>query len=302
MSAAKELGYEPDLIARSLRTGTSKTVGFLVADLANPIFAEVIRGAEDRLRAGGYGLLLTNSEGDPALDEENVHLFLRRRVDGIMLLTAHNGDGDGIDALPSASLPVIVLDRSVPRGSRASTVYFDYAGGFRTAVRHLLDLQHRAIAFISGPESLRPVRDRLDGFRQAFHDAGLEPDPKLIRLGSLAPGFGATSTRELLDAPVAPTAIVVGANRPLTGVLETLHERGLRVGTDIALVSCDEVDLTRLFRPAISVVARDTNAMGRIAAELLIDRLTDPTGPVRSVVLPTWFIPRESSASPPAQV
>jgi LacI family transcriptional regulator len=299
LSAANELGYQPDLIARSLRTGTSQTVGFLVADLANPIFAEVIRGAEDRLRSSGYGLLLTNSQGDPRLDVENVQLFLRRRVDGIMLLTADPGDVVAMDTLPPTSVPTIVLDRGMPRGSTASTVYFDHAEGFKTATRHLLRLGHKSIAFISGPPELRPVRDRLDGVLQAFQEAGVESDQRLRRLGSLAPSFGQSAMLELLDSDDPPTAVIVGGNRLLTGVLEALHARNRVVGTDIALISTDEVDLTRLYRPPISVVARDTNTMGRVAAELLLDRLADPTGPVRSVLLPTSFIARESSAVPP---
>jgi LacI family transcriptional regulator len=298
MSAARELGYEPDLIARSLRTGTSHTFGFLVADLANPISSEIIRGAEDRARVDGYGLLLTNSEGDPALDRANLHLFLQRRVDGIILFTAHEGERAIESQLRNLAVPIVVLDRTVPTGSDASTVFFDHAPGIAAAVAHLLERGHQRIAFISGPADLRPVRDRLSGFEEAFRVAKIVIDPGVIRLGSLLPKFGYEQTVALLGASDAPTAILVGGNRLLTGVLEALHERGRIVGSDIAIVSCDDVDLTRFYRPPISVVARDTYQMGRVAAEMLLDRATDREGTVGSVLLPTWFIPRESSAFP----
>jgi LacI family transcriptional regulator len=298
LAAAEELGYEPDLIARSLRTGRSQSLGFLVTDLANPIFADMIRGAEDYVRSLGFGLLITDSEGDAKLDAEKLQMFVRRRVDGIMLLTAHVGADEGIveDQLSLASVPLVVLDRDVSRGSTASTVYNDYGYGTALAVSHLLERGHRGIGFISGPAQLRAVHDRMIAFETAYRHASLSWDTSLARLGSLAPRFGFDETLKLLDDPSPPSALLVGGNRLLTGVLEALHSRNVIVGRDIALVSCDDVDLTRLYRPPISVIARDTYAMGQTAAELLVERILEPASLPRSVLLPTWFVARESTA------
>lgn len=295
LEAAERLGYEPDLVARTLRTGNSRTLGFLVADLDNPISSSFIRGAEDFARAHGYGLFLTNSEGDPALDAENLQLFLRRRVDAIILLTSDSG-AEVERVLENSSVPAVVLDRDLRSGSKASSVFFDHANGMHQATLHLLERGHRRIAFVGGPEELRPVSDRLAGFVRAFQDRDLEVDDSLISTGSLRPAFGRAEARALLESDEPPTALIVGGNQLLNGVLESVHDMDLRVGKDLALVSCDDVDLTRLYQPPISSVVRDVYKSGQIAAELAIEQLSGDHAPVRTVLLPTWFVPRESTA------
>jgi LacI family transcriptional regulator len=298
LAAAERLGYEPDLVARTLRTGNSRTLGFLVADLDNPISSSFIRGAEDSARARGYGLLLTNSEGDPAHDAENLQLFLRRRVDAIILLTSDSGsEVEGV--LESSTVPAVVLDRDLPSGSSASSVFFDHANGMHEATGHLLERGHRQVAFVGGPEELRPVSDRLAGYVRAFQDHDLLVDRSLISTGSLRPAFGRTEARRLLESDTPPTALIVGGNQLLNGVLEAIHDLDLRVGEDLALVSCDDVDLTRLYQPSISSVVRDVYKSGQIAAELAIEQLTEDDVPVRTVLLPTWFVARDSTAVMP---
>ena len=298
LKAAESLGYEPHFIAQSLRRGVTHTLGFLIGDIANPVFADVIRGAADYARGRGYAVMLTNSEGDPKLDAEHLKLFLRRRVDGIMLLTAEAGSPEVARALLNPAAPYVVLDRDTPQNSKVNAVFADHAAGFMEATAHLIARGHRAIGLVSGPVELKPARERILGFRAAFKAAGLKPREKLIRVGNLTPAFGKEETIGLLNLPEAPTAIIAGSNRLLTGVLEGIHASGRTVGQDLALVGCDDVDLARLYRPAISVVVRDQYRMGRVACELLIERLTAPDAPIRAVTLPTQFVARPSSDFP----
>ncbi len=293
--AAQTLGYEPDFIAQSLRRGVTHTLGFLIGDISNPVFADVIRGAEDYARSKGYAVMLTNSEGDPQLDAEHLRLFLRRRVDGIILSTAESGSPEIARALVNHAVPYVVLDRDVPRNSRASAVFADHAAGFREATAHLIRGGHRAIALVSGSEDLKPAPERVLGFRTAFGEARIKPQEQLIRVGSLRPEFGKEETIRLLTLPERPTAVIAGSNRLLSGVLEGIHFCELTVGQDVALVGCDDLDLARLYRPSISVVARDQYRMGRVACELLIERLVKPEARARTVTLPTHFVPRASS-------
>lgn len=242
MSAADSLGYEPHFIAQSLRRGVTHTLGFLIGDISNPVFADVIRGAEDFARARGYAVMLTNSEGNPALDAEHLRLFLKRRVDGIMLSTAETGSPEVARALSDPTVPFVVLDRDTPPNSRASTVYGDHAAGMRDATTHLLNRGHRAIAMVSGSPHLKPARERIEGFRQAFKDAGLTPQEDFIRVGTMRPEVGREETVRLLGLAEPPTAIIAGSNRLMTGVLEGIHRANLRVGRDLALVGCDDVE------------------------------------------------------------
>jgi LacI family transcriptional regulator len=295
MSAADSLGYEPHFIAQSLRRGVTHTLGFLIGDISNPVFADVIRGAEDFARARGYAVMLTNSEGNPALDAEHLRLFLKRRVDGIMLSTAETGSPEVARALSNPTVPFVVLDRDTPPNSRVSTVFGDHAAGMREATAHLINRGHRAIAIVSGSHHLKPARERIEGFRQAFKDAGLTPQEDFIRTGTMRPEVGREETVRLLSLPEPPTAIIAGSNRLMTGVLEGIHLANLTVGRDLALVGCDDVDLARLYIPAISVVVRDQYRMGQVAGELLLERLANPDAPIRSVTLPTRFVARASS-------
>jgi LacI family transcriptional regulator len=295
LKAAGSLRYEPHFIAQSLRRGVTHTFGFLIGDLSNPVFADIIRGAEDFARAHGYAVMLTNSVGDASLDAEHLRLFLRRRVDGIILSTVEMGSTEISPALMNPAVPLVVLDRDIPEHSRVSTVFADHATGMREATSHLIRRGHQSIALVSGAEDLRPARERRRGFLDAFESAGLNPKEGLIRAGSLRPEFGREETASLLALADPPSAIIAGSNRLLTGVLEAIHAAGRTVGQDLALVSCDDVDLARLYRPPISVVVRDTYQMGRAACELLIERLANPDAPVRSLTLPTRFEVRASS-------
>jgi LacI family transcriptional regulator len=295
LRATAALGYEPDFIAQSLRRGVTHTLGFLIGDISNPVFADVIRGAEDHARSQGYAIMLTNSEGDPELDARYLHLFLRRKVDGIILSTAETGSPQVARALLDPTVPFVVLDRDVPPNSKVSTVFGDHASGMRQATTHLIERGHTAIAFISGPEHLKPSRERIRGFRTAFEAAGLKPNPDFVRIGSLRPNFGRDQAVDLLRHADRPTAIIAGSNRLLTGVLEGVQQSDLVVGRDLALAGCDDVDLARLYRPPISVVIRDQYRLGQVACELIIERLANPDAPVRTVTLPTQFVARASS-------
>ena len=298
LEAAGSLSYEPHFIAQSLRRGVTRTLGFLVGDISNPVFAEVIRGAGDFARTNGYAVLLTTSEGDPARDADHLSLLLRRRVDGIIISTAETGSSEVARAFKNPTVPFVVLDRDTPPGSHVSTVFGDHAAGMREATAHLLERGHRSIAIISGSDHLPPARERVRGFREAHADIGVKPREELIREGSLRPEFGKEEALRVLKMAAPPTAIIAASNRLLTGVLEAIHVAELAVGKDLALVGCDETDLTRLYVPVISVVVRDQYRMGAMACELLLERLENPDAPIRSTTLPTRFVARASSDFP----
>ncbi|HEY9288825.1 MAG TPA: LacI family DNA-binding transcriptional regulator [Candidatus Dormibacteraeota bacterium] len=295
LKAVSGLGYEPHLIAQSLRRGRTNTLGFLIGDIANPVFADVIRGAEDCARERGYAVMLTNSEGEARLDAEYLRLFLRRKVDGILLVTSETGTAEIIQSASNPAVPYVILDRDVPKGSDASAVFCDHAVGMQEATAHLLSRGHRNIALLSGPPALRPARARAEGYRSAFRAAGLKVPEQLIRTGNLAPDFGKQEVMRLLGSADPPSAIIAGGNRLLGGVLEAAHQAGRVIGRDLALVSCDDVDLTRLYRPPISVVIRDMYEMGRLAGNLLLERINDSDAPARNITLPTHLVVRGSS-------
>jgi LacI family transcriptional regulator len=297
MEAVDSLGYQPDLLAQSLRRQATRSVGFVVGDISNPLLAEITLGAETTLREAGYSMLLTNSENEPALDAGHVRLLMQRRVDGLLLSLASEEHGDTVAALERLDAPIVLIDRELPRGVRASAVLSDHRTGMRAAVRHLLDLGHRRIGLILG-QPMRFSRERRLGLEEAYRERSLEPEYTILE-GQLGSAHGRSATSRLLEGPEPPTAIVAGGNQLLIGTLEELQRRELRVGADISLVSCDAISITELFTPPIAVVRRDTRELGRRAAQLLLRHL-EGEDVRQEVVLPTEFVPRASCAPPAA--
>jgi LacI family transcriptional regulator len=295
MEAVERLGYQPDLLAQSLRRQATRSVGFVVGDISNPLLAEIALGAETTLRDAGYSMLLTNSENDPALDAGHVRLLMQRRVDGLLLSLASEEHPATVSTLAQLEAPVVLIDRDLPREVRASAVLSDHRTGMRAAVRHLLDLGHRRIGLILG-QPMRFSRERRLGLEDAYRERALEPTYRTLE-GELGSAHGRSATSRLLDSAEPPTAIVAGGNQILIGTLEELLARGLRVGADISLVSCDAISITELFTPPIAVVRRDNRELGRRAAQLLLRHL-DGDDVRQEVVLPTEFVPRASCAPP----
>jgi LacI family transcriptional regulator len=263
--AAEQLGYQPDFLAQSLRLGLTRTVGFVVRDIANPLFAGIVKGAEQELENHGYSILLMNSLGDPMLDAKHVGVLRQRRVDGLIL--------------------------SLQSEVNANT---------RLALR----LGHRRVSLIVGNAETRGSRERAKGLRAGFASLGLPvPEEGIVEVASYARDLGYAATLRLLDRPVPPTALIAGNSQLGIGVLAGLSERRVRPGQDMSLVICDDLELLRLMSPPVSVVARDAEKMGVAAARLLLDRLqhvdSQPGQPCQ-VTLPTHYVGRGSCQPPPA--
>lgn len=297
LAAIDELGYEPDLLAQSMRSGATRSIGFIVGDISNPLLAEIALGAETTLRSGGYSMLLTNSENDPELDRSHIRLFQQRRVDGLLLSLAAESHPPTIELLEGFEGPIVAIDRDLPSGVGASVVMSDHRTGMRQAAGHLLDLGHRRIDLIAG-KPLRYTREREAGLRSAYEDRSLPPTYRILE-GQLEHAHGQAATHTLLDGDEPPTAIIAGDNQLLGGVLTELARRGIEVGRQMSLVSCDAVALTEFFSPPIAVIRRDTRELGRRAAQLLLSHLQGEQT-VLQVVLPTEFVARPSCAPPPA--
>ncbi len=299
LEAVRQLEYEPDFLAQSLRRGATLSVGWVIGDISNPLMAAITSGAESVLRAAGYSMLLMNSENDPDLDAAHIRFFQTRRVDGMILSLASERRQKTLDVLAQVDAPIVVVDREVPAQLRASVVRNDHRPGIQAAVEHLIDLGHRRIALITGALDLWPVRERIAGMQDAVAGRGI-PDETTTLTGSLSAEHGEAATEELLRMSPRPTAVIAGGNQVLAGCVRALARHGVRIPDDISLVTCDEIALSELHSPPIASVGRDTVALGRIAAELLLKRISGSSEP-EMVVLPTTFTPRASCTPPPAK-
>jgi len=294
IDAVAALGYEPNLLAQSLRRGASMTVGFVVGNISNPLLSEIGLGAELELRSAGYSMLLANSMDDATLDNAHIRLFAQRRVDGLLLSLASETSQATIEALSRIDLPVVMVDREACPTPMTSSVLTDHAGGISAAVEHLVELGHRRIALVNGRSDLRPARERASALRRVCrrypHVTGV------VRSGAFTSAHGAAATAAMLDNAAPPTAIIAGNNQILVGVLRVLRERNVSIPADVSLITCDESPLSEFVEPPLATIHRDPQLMGSTAAELLLELFAG--GSVRTAVLPASFRAADSCAPP----
>lgn len=292
--AAQALGYEPDLLAQSLRSGATRTIGFIIRDIANPLFAVVARACEQELRRNGYSLILMNSDGSVETESKNFALLRRRRVDGVIASLVAEDSPYVKKTILSLRAPLVLLDRDV-KGLNASAVITDHSIGVKAATKHLIELGHRDIAFISGAANVYTTRNRIKGFSEAFAEAGLPLPEKLIALGGFDAEYALIHARHFLLKNPRPTAFVAGGIGSTAGVVRAFNEMNLKIGKDIALVALDEWPLFDVFATDISSVYRDPEAIGSEAAHLILEVLNG--NEPRESVIDTKFTARASSQS-----
>jgi LacI family transcriptional regulator, galactose operon repressor len=294
LAIVEELGYEPNLLAQSLRRGSTLSVGFVIRDISSPLFSEIALGAETELRNRGYSMLLTNSEGLPSLDAAHIRLFRQRRVDGLLLSLADETYEETIEELRRVHVPVVLIDRELAEPSGLSAVLSDHASGIRAATEHLIGLGHRRIGLASGPLNLRPGRELKRAFEDACARAGVQA---LVDAGPFAEEHGAAAAARLLDGKERPTALIAGSNQILPGVLRQIRARRIAIPDELSLVTFDDIGMLEFVEPPIAVVSREPLLLGREAAALLLLRLMGEEAD--TIVIPTDFQPRGSCAPPP---
>lgn len=295
MAVVQELGYEPDLLASSLRRGSTMTVAFVIRDISSPLFSGIALGAETRLREAGYAMLLTNSEGVPALDAAHINLFRRRRVDGLLLSLSDESDPATLAEIGRLQVPYVLIDRELAGAPGASAVLCDHAAGVARVTEHLHGLGHRRIALVAGPASVRPGRELARAFGSACARLGVEA---VVEPGEFSARTGHDATVRVLARSPRPTAVISGSSQILPGVLRAIGARGLRVPADVSLVTFDDVTLLEFVDPPIATVARDPLLIGREAARLLLCRIDGE--PPSTVSIPARFDPRGSCGPAPA--
>lgn len=301
--AIEELGYEPSPIARSLRSGRTRSVGVIVADVANPFFAAAFKGIESVARRERDGdphpvqLFLCNTEESMERLQELLD-GLAGRVDGLVI--APPTETPPPEDLVQQRIPVVQLDRVFAGEPFADAVLVDNEGSMAEVVRHLADLGHERIGFISGPLDTTPGRGRYEGYCQGLAEAGLPMRDELVALGDFKKDSGHVGAIRLLNLEHRPTALVAANNLMALGALSELAVRGLRIPDEMSFASFDDLEEAPLLRPAISTVSRPMEEQGARAMELLLARLQGDDRPPHQIVLPTRYVPRESVGPPPA--
>ncbi|GAA3021185.1 LacI family DNA-binding transcriptional regulator [Streptosporangium sp. NPDC050855] len=295
LQAARDLGYRPNAVARSLVEGRTHLVGALVADLHNPFYAEFLDGLQESLHGDGLRLLIGNSQWDPAFEDEAVEAFLELRVDGLVLLGIAPTSGTLVEAT-GYTPTVVVGERDIDLGGVDIVVDDDQLGA-RLAVDHLVELGHRRIAHIEAT-GISCGRFRCEGYLVAMRRHSLAPYI-MVEEGEPSEEGGARAAHSLLTRDPRPTAIFAANDLVAMGVLSAAAELGLRVPEDLSVVGYDNIRRAGTQPVALTTVDQPRRAMGRSAAALLHDRIGDPGKASRlRQVAPELVVRRSTSPTP----
>ncbi len=293
--AVRELGFRRNEIASSLKRGGSRqTIGLVIEDVANPFFSTIARAVEDVARDRGLTLITASSDEDSGRERRVIDSLVERRVDGLLVVPAGR-DHSFLSLEIDMGVAVVFVDRP-PGQLKVDCVLLDNVGGARRAVEHLLAHGHRRIAVLGERPDVFTIGERYDGYCSAMQAAGIAVDPALVRLSLRGTENARAQVAELLELPSPPTALFAINNRMAIGAVQALAGQANR----IALVGFDDFELAAFVTPPVSVVTYDTQAMGRQAAELLLQRMDGDRGPARRVILRTRLVPRGSGELRPA--
>ncbi|WP_147376766.1 LacI family DNA-binding transcriptional regulator [Noviherbaspirillum saxi] len=297
--AVAKLGYEPNAFAQSLRVQSSRTIGCMVSDVANPLYAEIIGAAEARLQEAGYLMVVANSQsGSRELDLLN--MFRRRRMDGLLVTLDDDTREDVLAVLKDSGVPLVLLDRDI--NLSCDRVGVDHRQGAYAVVSYLLSLGHRSILLETPSHRVRPGRERIAGAEAAVRDAGLPPSVlKVSDHVDLSQPHVFSDVLQELARPSRPTAIVTLGTAMLAGTLSAIEANRLRIPEDISVVSIGDTTLAQFAAPGITALRWDLKQLGRTAAELLIERIEGRAGTYRTVTFPTELVLRRSCV-PPAEL
>jgi len=251
MAALEKMNYRPNLQARELVAGKSKTLGVIVSNLENPFFVEIFHSLERLAYAAGYELLVGNTNYEPARLEACIDLFLGRRVAGLAIIVSELLDPN-LKQLAQADIPVAAYDAQLA-GKRRTAVHFDYGKGMRLLVRHLYELGHRSMAYIGYPLQLGPTEDRRDAFIAAAKELSIQQRYLAVEEQS---GFvaGREAARQLLDSGFAPTAILCVNDLFAMGVLRELRNRNISVPGQISVAGFDNIEIAEFSSPSLTTV------------------------------------------------
>ena len=287
-----ELGYHPNSLARTLRTGRSHAIGLIIPDISNLYFAEFARLIDDLGHQSGYSIILCSTNDDVDQESAYVDVLLSRQVDGIIFIAAGDSSAN-LQKCFDRGAPVVVVDRELAGHSVAAVCVDNHAGGY-LATRHLIGLGHTKIGCISGPPSVQPSAQRVAGYRDAMSEAGLKVDDEWLAVGDFHTAGGETCANQILRRRSSrPSALFACNDFMAIGAMRSARRLGLRVPEDLSVIGFDDIPLAESLMPALTTIAQPIEEMTQIAVSTLIARMkATPAGELASAPDPRPLQPR----------
>jgi DNA-binding LacI/PurR family transcriptional regulator len=297
---AQQMGYVPDSTAQGLRTRTTKLFGVVISSITNPIFARVFFAIEERAHELGYDLLLAHSQNLPEREEFCIRRLLSRRVDGVFISPVYRMDPEAriYQELLARQTPTVLLGPPAPFCKSFVSVEIEELIASYTATQHLLKLGHKRIAFLTGPPVAPWAQERLEGYRRALREAGLDVDDRLIFQAGSTIEDGAKAAKQMLAESCNATAVQAVNDLVAVGCAETLLAQGLKIPEDISLIGFGNILTAEYFRVPLTTVRQPKYRLGIAAVDAMMQLLKGQRPEIKR--LPAEFIERKSTAPPKA--
>jgi DNA-binding LacI/PurR family transcriptional regulator len=299
VTAARQLNYHPNALARSMKQRSTLTIGLIVGNICNSFFARIVRAVESTVMRNGFKLIVCDSDESIENELDHARRLLEFRVDGIIVSPTASEAGAlsrAVKEIYGGRVLTVFIDRAV-KGAKIPTVVSDNVAAAHEATTHFIELGHKRIGAIVGRRALDSMTGRIEGYRRALLEHRLTFDESLI-VDAVDVGVeaGYRATKKLLERNNRPTALIVMNNLLVIGALNALKEKGLMIPGDIALIGWDDFDAAPHLQKPLTVVEQPAYAMGSIAAEQLMKmRSNEPVDPSLHIVLKSTLIIRESS-------
>lgn len=274
-AAMEQLGYQPNLVARSLRRQESKTIGLMIPDISNFVYTRVAEGVEVKLREHGYHVILSNSHDKLSVEAEMIKVYNSLLLDGLIMIPAL-GEHSYLHKALRGNYPVVFVDRR-PKGFEGDCIMLDNMKSTYDVMKMFIAKGHRRIGLITGDPQLSTTSERIQGYKNALREHTIVVDESLIKKGSFSHGSGYDLTRDAVKEGKA-TALFFASDMMTIGALAFLQEQKIRIPQDVALISCNNFKWTEITQPSLSVVEQPSYEEGQKAAEVLLSRIAGEGG------------------------
>ena len=297
---AQQMGYVPDSAARGLRSQTSKTFGLVISSITNPIFTRVVRAIEEHAHEAGYDVFIAHTLNNPEREEVCIRRLLSRRVDGLFISPVYRMESEAriYQELLVHGTPTVLLGHPAPFCNAFPGVSTDDLLAGYNITKHLLGLGHKRIAFLAGRLVAPWAQERLEGYRRALREAGLDVDDHLVFTAGSTVEDGAKAGRQMINENCEATAVQAVNDLVAMGCANAFLSQGLRIPQDISVVGFGNIFVSEHFRVPLTTVRQPKFRLGVAAMETMIKVLRRDY--VESRRLPADLIVRESTASPRA--
>ncbi len=293
LDAIKDTGYVPNSIARSMITKSTKTIGLIIPDIANPFFPEIARGVEDKAKDEGFTTILCNSDNDISKEESYLDILQEKMVDGI-IFTSSSKRTKFSDSFKRVRVPLITVDRDITNISNYGKIIVDNKKASYEAVKYMISRGLHRIAHITGPFTSRTALDRYSGYKKALEEAEIELDESLVFEGFYTTSWGTEAMEKILDSSVDVDSIFCGNDMIAAGVIKTLHNKSYSIPGDYSVVGFDDVEIAQLLVPELTTVRQPKYEMGYKAAELLINMINSKNKSSKGYILDSQLVIRKS--------